>query len=96
MFSVPPPVVRPVSCLGLCHATAKQHPSGSHRSVLGLPGDRVTNSDLTCGLRRIEYALFLTAVLLIITGAFYEAWRLLGIGAWALIAASLIEMIHRP
>ncbi|WP_432034997.1 hypothetical protein [Streptomyces cucumeris] len=41
-------------------------------------------------LRRIEYALLVTV------GALTDLLWLLGIGAWALIAAGLIEMIYRP
>jgi hypothetical protein len=47
-------------------------------------------------LRRIEYALFLAAVALVTAGVLKDMLWLLGIGAWALIAAALIEMIYRP
>ncbi|MFF0203194.1 hypothetical protein [Streptomyces sp. NPDC005017] len=47
-------------------------------------------------MRRIEYALLLAAVPLVVTGALTDSLWLLGIGAWALIAAGLIEMIYRP
>lgn len=47
-------------------------------------------------MRRIEYALFLAAVVLVIVGALSSALWLLGVGVWALIAAGLIEMIYRP
>lgn len=53
-------------------------------------------SDLGRGLRRIEYALALAAVVLAAAGALSGTLWLLGIGAWALIAAALIEMIYRP
>ncbi|MGA5347127.1 hypothetical protein ACPCSQ_15775 [Streptomyces griseoincarnatus] len=48
------------------------------------------------GLRRTEYTLFLAATLLGAAGAFSDTLWLLGIGAWALIAADLIDMIHQP
>ncbi|MFH9571872.1 hypothetical protein [Streptomyces sp. NPDC017230] len=47
-------------------------------------------------MRRIEYTLFLAAVLLGIAGVISDTLWLLGVGAWALIAAGLIEMIYRP
>lgn len=52
--------------------------------------------DLTRGLRRTEYTLFLAAVLLLAAGAASESWWLLGMGAWVLITGGLIEMIYRP
>ncbi|MFD4017095.1 hypothetical protein [Streptomyces sindenensis] len=52
--------------------------------------------DLTRGLRRTEYTLFLTAVLLVAAGAASGSWWLIGFGAWALIAGGVIEMIYRP
>ncbi|MDK1348107.1 hypothetical protein QNO09_33475 [Streptomyces sp. 378] len=47
-------------------------------------------------MRRIEYALFLAAPVLVTAGAFSGLLWLIGIGAWALIAAGPIEMIYRP
>lgn len=47
-------------------------------------------------MRRIEYTLFLAAALLGTAGVISDTFWLLGIGAWALIAAGLIEMIYRP
>ncbi|MEU3899170.1 hypothetical protein [Streptomyces sp. NPDC045251] len=47
-------------------------------------------------MRRTEYTLFLAAALLGTAGALSDRLWLLGIGAWALIAAGLIEMIYRP
>lgn len=47
-------------------------------------------------IRRIEYALFLAAGLLGTAGVFSDTLWLLSVGAWALIAAGLIEMIYRP
>ncbi|MEJ1200895.1 hypothetical protein [Streptomyces sp. CCNWLW237] len=47
-------------------------------------------------MRRIEYALFLVAIVVLITGVLSDTLWLTGIGAWALIAAGLIEMIYRP
>lgn len=50
----------------------------------------------TQDLRRIKYALFLAAVVLVTAGGLTDTLWLLGIGAWALIAAGLIDMIYRP
>ncbi|WP_193776095.1 hypothetical protein [Streptomyces sp. E2N166] len=47
-------------------------------------------------MRRTEYTLFLAATLLVTAGVFSDTLWLLGIGAWALIAACLIEAIYRP
>ncbi|MFE0582548.1 hypothetical protein [Streptomyces sp. NPDC058874] len=47
-------------------------------------------------LRRIEYALLVAAAVLVTVGALTDLLWLLGIGACALIAAGLIEMIYRP
>lgn len=58
--------------------------------------DRVKGTDLTRGLRRTEYTLFLAAVLLIAAGAVSDVWWVIGVGAWALIAGGAIEMIYRP
>ncbi|MFC7894878.1 hypothetical protein [Streptomyces sp. NPDC057381] len=47
-------------------------------------------------MRRTEHTLLLTATLLGTAGLFSDTLWLLGLGAWALIAAGLIEMIYRP
>ncbi|GAA3305781.1 hypothetical protein [Streptomyces cinereospinus] len=47
-------------------------------------------------MRRIEHGLFLAAGVLVIAGALSDSLWVLGVGAWALIAAGLIEMIYRP
>ncbi|WP_107470955.1 hypothetical protein [Streptomyces sp. WZ.A104] len=60
------------------------------------PGGREKGPDFTRGLQRTEYTLFLAAVVLITAGAVSDSWWLIGSGAWALIAAGLIEMIYRP
>lgn len=62
----------------------------------GPAADRVKDTDLTRGVRRTEYALFLAAVLLIPAGAVSDSWWLIGVGAWALIAGGVIEMLYRP
>lgn len=59
-------------------------------------GGREKGPGFTRGLQRTEYVLFLAAVLLITAGAVSDSWWLIGGGAWALIAAGLIEMIYRP
>ncbi len=48
------------------------------------------------GVRRAEYTLFLAGALPGAAGAFSDTLWLLGIGAWALIAAGLMEMIYQP
>jgi hypothetical protein len=47
-------------------------------------------------MRRLFHVLLLAAVALITAGVLTEALGLLGIGAWVLIAAGLLEMIYRP
>ncbi|MFF5960275.1 hypothetical protein [Streptomyces luteogriseus] len=47
-------------------------------------------------LRRIQYALFLLVAALGPAGFLTESMWLMGLAAWALIAAGLIEMIYRP
>ncbi|WP_338897685.1 hypothetical protein WBG99_20520 [Streptomyces sp. TG1A-60] len=69
-------------------------PHTSRRSVPGPPDNRLSGPDH--GMRRIEYALFLAAALLGTAGALSDALWLLGIAAWVLIVAGLIEMIYRP
>jgi hypothetical protein len=48
------------------------------------------------GLRRIQYGLLLVMAVLLTAGFLTESLWLLGLAAWALIAAGLIEMIYRP
>ncbi|AKH85291.1 hypothetical protein AA958_27090 [Streptomyces sp. CNQ-509] len=45
---------------------------------------------------RIEWGLGLLAVVLAVTGIFTETVWVLGVGAWMLIAACLIDMVYRP
>ncbi|GAA2674239.1 hypothetical protein GCM10010400_40520 [Streptomyces aculeolatus] len=45
---------------------------------------------------RVEWGLGLLAVVLAVTGILTETVWVLGVGAWTLIAAGLIEMIYRP
>lgn len=47
-------------------------------------------------MRRIVAALLLLALALVTASAFTDWLWLIGLGAWALIAAFLIEMIYRP
>ncbi|MDQ1022371.1 hypothetical protein [Streptomyces afghaniensis] len=47
-------------------------------------------------LRRIQYGLLLLMAALGTAGVLIESMWLLGLAAWALIAAGLIEMIYRP
>ncbi|MFE9029018.1 hypothetical protein ACFYOA_22635 [Streptomyces iakyrus] len=48
------------------------------------------------GLRRIQYGLFLLMAALLTAGFLTDVLWLLGLAAWALIAAGLVEMIYRP
>lgn len=48
------------------------------------------------GMRRLFRVLLLTAVALVAGGVLTETLWLLGIGAWVMIAAGLLEMIYRP
>ncbi|WP_179166814.1 hypothetical protein [Streptomyces sp. CB03238] len=48
------------------------------------------------GIRRMVYALTGTAVILIAVGVPTRQMWLLGLGAWVLIGAFLVEMIYRP
>ncbi|WP_167367951.1 hypothetical protein [Streptomyces agglomeratus] len=48
------------------------------------------------GMRRIVVGLALSAVALAVAGGLADWLWLMGIGAWALIAAFLIELIYRP
>ncbi|MFD4693114.1 hypothetical protein [Streptomyces sp. NPDC058463] len=47
-------------------------------------------------MKRLFYALLSAAMVLIATGFLTESLWLLGIGAWMLIGALLIDMIYRP
>jgi hypothetical protein len=47
-------------------------------------------------LRRTQSVLFLLMAALGTAGGITESLWLLGLAAWALIAAGLIEMIYRP
>ncbi len=87
----------PRPCLGSRHGPQKLLPCPRFSPVrAGPPADRVKGMDLTRGLRRTEYTLFLAAVLLVPAGAAIGSWWLVGAGAWALIAGGVIEMIYRP
>jgi hypothetical protein len=48
------------------------------------------------GLRRIQLGLFLLMAALLTAGFLTASMWLLGLGAWALIAVGLIEMVYRP
>ncbi|MEU0247371.1 hypothetical protein ABZ192_24250 [Streptomyces sp. NPDC006235] len=48
------------------------------------------------GMKRTFYALLLAAAMLFATGIFTGTLWVLGIAAWVLIGAFLIEMIYRP
>ncbi|MDX3179735.1 hypothetical protein PV334_00440 [Streptomyces sp. ME02-7008A-1] len=73
-----------------------QHPTSALRFdaqkaavMIVLPGsDR--------GTKRILRTFLLAATVLIVVGPLTEALWLLGIGAWMLIGALLIELIYRP
>ncbi|MFF6953011.1 hypothetical protein ACFZAD_30765 [Streptomyces iakyrus] len=52
--------------------------------------------DFTRGIRRTQYLLVLLMAVLGTAGFLTESMWLLGLAAWALIAAGLIEMIYRP
>ncbi|MEU1940511.1 hypothetical protein ACH49O_41220 [Streptomyces coeruleorubidus] len=54
------------------------------------------SDDPARGLRRIQYGLFLLMAALGTAGFLIESLWLMGLAAWALIAAGLIEMIYRP
>ncbi|MGE9280287.1 hypothetical protein ACP4B2_17370 [Streptomyces rochei] len=77
--------------MGLRHGN-RSHTS--RRSASKPPDNWLTGPDHR--MRRIEHALLLTALLLGTAGALSETMWLLGIAAWVLIAAGLIEMIYRP
>ncbi|NEA66596.1 hypothetical protein [Streptomyces sp. SID12488] len=47
-------------------------------------------------LRRTQYLLLSLMAALATAGILTESMLLLGLAAWALIAAGLIEMIYRP
>ncbi|MFF3688058.1 hypothetical protein [Streptomyces sp. NPDC002187] len=48
------------------------------------------------GVRRAVVALVTSAVAFLAAGLLIDAWWLIGIGVWALIAAIVIELVHRP
>ncbi|MGW7199107.1 hypothetical protein [Streptomyces chryseus] len=48
------------------------------------------------GMRSRIVTLMITSAVLVTAGALTEWWWLIGIGAWLLIAAGLLEMIYRP
>ena len=48
------------------------------------------------GIRRTQYVLFSLMAALGTAGVLTESMWLLGLAAWALIAAGLIEMIYWP
>lgn len=48
------------------------------------------------GMRRLLHALLLATPVLLTVGFLTDMLWLLGIGAWTLIAALLIEVIYRP
>lgn len=87
----------PLPCLGLRHATPTRNPSVPPSPIgTGHAGDQVKDPVSARNVRRIECALFLGAVVAVTVGALIDTLWLLGIGAWALIGAGLIEMIYRP
>ncbi|MFF9870476.1 hypothetical protein ACF1G0_34755 [Streptomyces sp. NPDC013953] len=48
------------------------------------------------GMRSRIISLMIGSAILVTAGALAHWWWLIGIGAWMLIAACLIEMIYRP
>jgi hypothetical protein len=52
--------------------------------------------DVTRGIQRIQYGRLLLTTVVETAGFFTESMRLMGLAAWALIAAGLIEMSYRP
>ncbi|MCC9156354.1 hypothetical protein LZP81_16095 [Streptomyces parvulus] len=48
------------------------------------------------GMKRLFYALLLAAAAVFAAGLLTDALWLLGIGAWTLIAALLVELVYRP
>ncbi|MCF2127675.1 hypothetical protein L1I79_14665 [Strepomyces sp. STD 3.1] len=47
-------------------------------------------------MKRLFLALLLTAAAVFAFGLLTDTLWLLGIGAWTLIAALLVELVHRP
>ncbi|MFD4259669.1 hypothetical protein ACFWR9_19090 [Streptomyces sp. NPDC058534] len=47
-------------------------------------------------MKRIFYVLLLAAAAMFAVGLLTDAFWLLGIGAWTLIAALLVELVYRP
>ncbi|MEV5013967.1 hypothetical protein ACIGW1_16450 [Streptomyces sp. NPDC053780] len=48
------------------------------------------------GMKRLFHALLVAAAALFAVGLLTDALWLLGIGAWTLIAALLVELVYRP
>lgn len=48
------------------------------------------------GMRSRIISLMIGSVVLVTAGALADWWWLIGVGAWMLIAAGLLEMIYRP
>ncbi|MEU8604481.1 hypothetical protein [Streptomyces parvulus] len=47
-------------------------------------------------MKRLFHALLLAAALVFTAGLLADSLWLLGIGTWTLIAALLVELVHRP
>lgn len=73
-------------------------PSGAAEPELGFSLRRggVNGPDIDQGMKRTFYAPLLAAAVLSATGFFTGTLWVLGIAAWVLIGACLIEMIYRP
>ncbi|CAL9376650.1 hypothetical protein [Streptomyces sp. enrichment culture] len=56
----------------------------------------MSRRDLDSGMRRTVASLTVATAVLVPAGAFTGSLWLLAAGAWALIAAVLLEMVHRP
>lgn len=69
---------------------------GRSRTTGQKEGALTTSHAPGCGMRRVEHALLLVTVVLATAGVLIESIWLLGLAAWALIAAGLIEMVYRP
>ncbi|MFC9057947.1 hypothetical protein ACFTXB_07805 [Streptomyces sp. NPDC057074] len=48
------------------------------------------------GMKRLFHALLASAAAVFAVGLLTDALWLLGIGAWTLIAALLVELVYRP
>ncbi|MFB8751824.1 hypothetical protein [Streptomyces parvulus] len=62
----------------------------------GPGGDRGTGQGGDRGMKRLFHALLLAAALVFTAGLLADLLWLLGIGTWTLIAALLVELVHRP